>query len=252
MYKNIKTTWDSYHASFIRNVSGDPTLREIPLRLYDYWHDNAHKEFPGIPKDAVFFMWAAEGLLMFFRCIAIANKTCALPSKAADSVWHAWIAMDEEGLNAFCRKWVGRTIPHTEAERLDVPLDQALANTLITLRQLQNLPEAGDAVPALFKLDHRLRMPGGFGYKSFLGSVGFAHLGENGKPAEEWNRHYALLPATLLGFGLISESAYTSYRDALIAKQRNDGSSCGGSGCGSSGDGGGCGSGCGGCGGGCG
>jgi hypothetical protein len=159
--------------------------------------------------------------------------------------------MDEEGLNVFCRRWIGRTIAHTEAERLDLPLDQALANTLVTLRQLQNLPDAGDAVPALFKLDHRLKMPGGYGYKPFLGSVGFVQLGENGKPTEEWNRHYALLPATLLGFGLISESAYASYRDALIAKQRKDGGSCGGSGCGSGGDG--CGSGCGsGCGGGCG
>jgi hypothetical protein len=250
MYRKIKTARDTTHASFIRNLSTDPALRAIPLRLYDYWRDNAHNEFPGIPKDAVFFMRAAEGMIAFFRCIAESKKTCALPSKAADSVWHAWIAMDKGGLNVFCRRWFGRVIPHTEAEQLDLPLDEALANTLVTLRRLQGLGEAGDAVPSLFTLDRRLKMPEGYGYNPFLGSVGFVKLGKDGKPSEDWNRHYALLPTTLLGLGLISESAYGKYREEQ--SKRKDGGGCGGSGCGSSGDSSGCGSSCGGCGGGCG
>ena len=88
MLENIRdqiNTLRSQH--IIRRSKYQKALSDIPDNLFGFWQTMASREFPGIPRDAVFFMRAAEGLMMFFDCVKHSEQACALPSKAADSVW---------------------------------------------------------------------------------------------------------------------------------------------------------------------
>jgi len=230
-------------------------MADIPPTLYAYWKSTAQSEFKGIPSDAFFFARATEGLLVFFDCVRTSGKPCALPSAAADSVWHAWNELSPVQLNRFCKKHFGRAIPHVEAAAMAPEMDQALANSLAAARRLDALPAAGAGIPGLFALDRRLRMPAGYAYSATGGQVAFRHINQHG--AEEGKRHLpaALAPAAMLAAGLISAEEY----QVSLQKAHPDGSGCG-AGCGSTASdsgacdsGGGCGSSCGsGCGGGCG
>ena len=248
---DLSTAW-LYRTSKYRKP-----LAELPPNLYSYWQRTAAFEFKGIPQDAFFFVRATEGLFMFFECVTITGQPCALPSKAADSVWHAWARLAPEHLERFCRANYGRTIPHTEAEEMSLPMDHALANTLVAARGIDGLPPAGMNVPKLFSLDRRLRMPRGFAYSLSQGRVAYRDMDAKGRGTGDVHLPDSLTSVSLYGAGLVSFSAYHDYETK--AK-----SSCGGGGCGSvcgssacdgggGGDGGGCGSSCGGgCGGGCG
>jgi hypothetical protein len=220
---------DTFRAKRVRQSSryGLATA-DIPPTLYAYWKSTAHNEFKGIPSDAFFFARATEGLLTFFDCVRTGNKPCALPSAAADSVWHAWAKLAPAQLEQFCKKHFGRTIPHTEAADMSDAMDAALANSLAAARRLDKLPAAGASVPALFALDRKLRMPGGYAYTAAAGQIGFRHINERG--VEEGKRHLpaALAPAALLAAGLISQQEY----DVSLQKAHPDGSGCG-AGCGS-------------------
>jgi len=232
-------------------------LAELPPNLYSYWQRTAAFEFKGIPQDAFFFVRATEGLFMFFECVSSTELPCGLPSKAADSVWHAWARLAPEHLERFCRAHYGRAIAHTEAGEMTVSMDQALANALVAARKRQGLPVAGLNVPKLFSLDRRLRMPRGFAYSLKKGQVAYRDMDANGKGTGAVHLPASLMPGALLGGGLVSRWDYEQYE----AKAKASGGGGCGSGCGSSacdggggGDGGGgCGSSCGGgCGGGCG
>src|ERR1041384_2508741 len=100
-------------------------LKELPPGLYNYWKSSARLEYHGIPADAVFFARAAIGLLDFFECAAQDKQPCALPSKAADSVWHAWLRLSPLKLEAFCRQHFGRAVPHVEGAAMGGNLDEA-------------------------------------------------------------------------------------------------------------------------------
>lgn len=218
-----------------RRLSGTSAYREamqdLPLTLYPYWKRTARYEFKGIPQDAFFFTLAAEGLLMFFDCVARSGKPCALPSRAADSVWHAWARMSPSGLDAFCLKHFGRTIPHVEAAAMEAQMEDALANCLVQARQLAALPLAGTGLPPLFALDRKLKMPGGFAYRMVSGQVAFAPMNRHGKPEGDVFFPSRLAPVELLMAGLITQSAY----DAYVRRATTNGTACGtgGSACGS-------------------
>lgn len=139
-------------------------LRDIPPQLYEYWARTAHHEFKGIPRDAFFYARASEALLAFFDCVARSNRPCALPSMAADSVWHAWLRHDPAALDAFCERHFGRRIPHVEAADMDDGMALPMAMSLVTARTMDGLKLAGPDVPRLFATDRLLRMPGGFAY----------------------------------------------------------------------------------------
>jgi hypothetical protein len=240
----VSTDWLYFRSKYRK------PLAELPPKLYSYWQRTAAFEFEGIPRDAFFFARAAEGLMMFFDCAARTGLPCGLPSKAADSVWHAWVRFAPEHLDRFCVKHFGCTIPHTEAGDMSLPMDRALANTLVAARGIDGLPVAGINVPKLFSLDRRARMPNGFAYSLAKGQVAFRDMDAKGRGGGEVHLPPTLTSAALLGAGLISVSDYEDYK----AKADSGGGGCG-SGCGSSAcdGGGGCGSSCGGgCGGGCG
>ncbi|MES2019501.1 MAG: hypothetical protein V4484_23665 [Pseudomonadota bacterium] len=223
---------------------------DVPATLYPYWKRTAQLEFKGIPQDAFFFARATEGLLTFFQCVRISGKPCALPSAAADSVWHAWARLAPQSLDAFCIKHFGKVIPHVEAEAMAAQMAGALATCMVTARGLEGRNPVRVSVPGLFALDRKLRMPGGYGYQLDKGEVAFRRLDGQGAPEGEMHHPQGLIAAQLLATGVITQAAY----DASIKKPQ-DGGACG-SGCASACDGGGgaaCGSSCGsGCGGGCG
>lgn len=226
-------------------------LNDLPEHLHAHWRHTAPLEFKGIPRDAFFFVRAAEGLMEFFDCVSRSSRPCALPSKAADSVWHAWARCAPEHLERFCKRHFGRAIPHTEGAYMAVPMEQALANTLVAARAIEKLPLAGSHVPRLFSLDRRLAMPDGYAWSAVGGAVAFRSMDWQGRDKGRAIAPPALAPAVLLAAGLVSQADY----DAWVEREQSGGG-CG-SGCGSSasdgggdgGDGAGCG---GGCGGGCG
>lgn len=207
-------------------------LDDLPPSLYPFWKRNAQFEFKGIPTDIVFFTHAAEGLLTFFDCVDRSGKPCALPSKAADSVWHAWKKLAPADLATFCKKHFGRVIPHTEAADMKAEMAEGLATSLVQSRTIEGLDTAGLNVPKLFSLDRRLGMPGGFAYRLAGGQLAFANMDQKGKPLGALRYPALLAPAGLLAAGLVSQSMF----DEAMRKQAALGSSCGstGSSCGSS------------------
>ncbi|MES3024611.1 MAG: hypothetical protein V4857_23830 [Pseudomonadota bacterium] len=257
MQRTLLDRINGYRAMRVRQRSRhDAALRDMPAGLEMHWQRTAHLEFEGIPKDAFFFARASEGLLDFFACVRDSGKRCALPSKAADSVWHAWIGMAPYGLDAFCQKHFGRCIAHVEGASMAAQLDAALANCLVQARRYERIPAAGPAVPRLFGLDRLLRMPGGYAYTAENGRLGLTRLNRHGQPGGPMQFPAALSGYGLLGAGLISAADYhelerkTEWSGASCgagaAPSRGDGDAGAG---GNGGDGGGCGSGCGGAGG---
>lgn len=257
--RNITETRARRHVrtSFYRS-----TLQDLPAGLRASWEQSAPQEYPGIRTDAFFFVCAAEGLLRFFEAVVRSEAPCALPSEAADSVWHAWLRMDAIGLERFCIKHFGRTIPHVERAGL---APHALANTLMTGRRLEGIAPLGPRLPQLFRLDARLRMAGGHGYWERGDDIMYARLDGRGRCVEAGRAHPELLTSALLAAGLVDADMVLDHvqrrQAALNAAAAGDGGTdlafAGDMGCADSGgsDGGGCdaGSSCGSsCGGGCG
>ncbi|WEF31029.1 hypothetical protein [Pseudoduganella chitinolytica] len=235
-------------------------LRDMPPGLYDYWARSAPTEFEGIPTDAFFYVRAADALLTFFACLKRHRLPCALPSKAADSVWHAWLRHDPAGLDAFCERHYEQRIPHVEAADMDGGMDLPLARSLVMARTLDRQCLAGPDVPRLFATDRKLRMPGGFGYVARHGAMVVSNLDGRGLPERETRVHPGTDPWFLFEAGLIGEddlarwwSRYASRHATTTAggdwgAAGGDSASCDSGGDGGEGGGGGssCGGGCGG------
>ena len=221
MLNSLRNKIDSIRAARVRrNSRYGRATEDIPPTLYAYWKSTARDEFKGIPSDAFFFARATEGLLAFFDCVRTSANSCALPSAAADSVWHAWSRLDRQHLGWFCQKHFNHDIPHAEAVHMSVNMDQALANSLAAARRIEALPATGASVPALFALDRKLRMPNGYAYCTANGQVAFRNMNQRGF-AEGWLHIPATLaPVAMLASGLISQDEY----DALLQKARCDGS----------------------------
>ncbi|MES2758620.1 MAG: hypothetical protein V4693_14700 [Pseudomonadota bacterium] len=182
MIDTLVSSIDHLRAARVRHMSCYwRATADIPATLYPYWKRTAHYEFKGIPRGAFFFARATEGLLNFFDCVRTSGKPCALPSAAADSVWHAWAKMAPASLDAFCIKHFGRTIPHLEKAEMGARMDGALANCIAVARQLRGDDPAGRSLPRLFALDASLAMPNGYGYRLVQGQVGCQRLDQQGR-----------------------------------------------------------------------
>jgi hypothetical protein len=242
-------------------------LRDMPPGLYDYWARTAPDEFQGIPTDAFFYVHASDALLTFFECIKRSNRSCALPSKAADSVWHAWLRYAPDHLDAFCKRHFGRPIPHVEAANMKQGMEEPMAMCLVTARTMDRLDLAGPNVPRLFATDRKLRMPFGSAYRVRRGHIVYSPINRHGRVLPQTHILPGTDPEFLFAAGLIAQGDY----DRWLARCRNtatsdwgtsgsgsssssvdssgdDSGSCDSDGGGDSGSG--CGSSCGGCGGG--
>jgi len=189
-----------------------PVLAEVPPALFLHWAENAHRAFPGIPRDASFYAQATEGLMMFFDCASAAREACALPSRAADSVWQAWIEMDTAGLERFCLRFFGRAIPHC----VTGDTDRALAVCLVQARRRVSQPAAGPHLPRLFSLDAQLGMPRGAGYRVIGGAVACSALDEFGSLEDGVHFPPGLTPRALRQAGLVSEAEYGAAVSPLL------------------------------------
>lgn len=197
-------------------------LSDLPDGLETAWRHSAAQEYPGIRTDAFFFACAADGLMRFFDAARHSTRACALPSDAADSVWHAWLGIDPIGLERFCRKHFGQTVPHVERTGLG---SGALANTLMSGRSLERIAPLGPSLPRLFGLDAMLRMPYGHGYWSLGDQILYARLGGRGQRLEPARPHPELLTSSLLAAGLVDA-------DTVLAHLRLQQTVAAGSACG--------------------
>jgi hypothetical protein len=178
-------------------------LADLPPGLFAYWAEHAGAEFEGIPRDRLFFCRAAEALLQFFDCVANSDAPCALPSKAADSVWHAWLRYSPMGVEQFCIRHFGQAIPHVEAAGMGGPLGDSLAVCLVKARTRERLARGGASLPRLFEADRKLGMPQGYAYRVKHGRVGLSSMDKNGKPQADMVFPPAFDPAMLMMSGLI-------------------------------------------------
>ncbi|MGW8390661.1 hypothetical protein [Pseudoduganella sp. HUAS MS19] len=236
MIWTMLNTW--YARRITQRSRHGKALKELPPGLYHYWKSSARLEYHGIPTDAVFFARATIGLLDFFACAAQDTKPCALPSKAADSVWHAWLRFSPLKLEAFCRKHFGRVVPHVEASAMDGRVDDALAVCLVRARQAEGLNPEGPRMPSLFLLDKKLKMPFGFGYAVKRGQPGYSQLDAQGGFDANIHCPPQLAAAGLLTAGLITTAQFNDFEERARQQAGNSsdgggGSSCG-TGCGSS------------------
>lgn len=262
--KKITQAWTTYrYQSIVRQSSFQHALEDLPPTLYEHWRTVAPQEFHGIPTDAIFFIRAAEGLMRFFDCVRYSPYPCALPSKAADSVWHAWISLaatnsPSSNIDNFCRRHFKREIPHLEASAMPVTMNHGLAATLVTARRRGGRDPAAPSLPALFALDRSLKMPNGYAYQMRQQGIYLNAMNARGRAMGTTQFMSSLDPSALLALGFITQSSYDAYEAERLRTQQAAGSggSCGSSSsCGSNSCDGGssCGSSCGGgCGGGCG
>jgi len=185
----------------IRNSPYQTALAALPAGLQAYWQHSAPQEYPGIPTDAFFFVRAAEGLMNFFDVVTRSGKPCALPSEAADSVWHAWLRWNPAGLDYFCIEHFGCKIPHIERSELGAG---ALLNSFVRCRGRQGATLHASALPALFRLDARLKMRGGHGYwnRMFSGRVVYVRLDARGLGRRRASPHPELTQDALQAAGL--------------------------------------------------
>ena len=126
--------------------------------------------------------------MRFFDCVRSAHP-CALPSKAADSVWHAWISLPastsrSSDIDEFCRRHFKREIPHLEAGAMPVTMNNGLATTLVTARRRGGRDPAAPSLPALFALDRSLKMPNGYAYQMRQQGIYLNAM----NAAEQWER----------------------------------------------------------------
>jgi hypothetical protein len=197
-------------------------LEDLPRGLEAAWRHSAPQEYPGIHTDAFFFVRAAEGLLRFFDAVSRSEQACALPSEAADSVWHAWLRHDPIGLERFCLKHFGQVVPHVERTGL---ASDALAGMLMTGRRVEGIAPLGPRLPLLFGLDARLRMPGGHGYWIRGSDIVYARLGKRGRRLGRAQRHPELTTSALLAAGLVSADMVLTH--VRLQQAAAVGSSCG-------------------------
>ena len=175
----------------------------------------------GIPVQAHFYARSLEALLMFFDCVSNTGRPCGLPSRAADSVWHAWMQMDPNNLEQFCERHFGRPIPHVESGHMDGQMGVALAACLLETRRLELQRPVSPTLSRLFTLDRALRMPLGFNYTIEDGVVACSRLDRAGLPSRPTHYPDCLTPCGLFSAGLISEAEYEL--GAILARRHRNG-----------------------------
>lgn len=92
------------------------------------------------------------------------DKVLAMPSKAADALWHAFI-LDTRAYHAFCEDAFGRYFHHLPEYRMAEGPASRSASVIDTLwrstcEQAGIDPRKASRLPILFELDRLLRLPG--------------------------------------------------------------------------------------------
>lgn len=150
------------------NTKMNEMAKAVPASVFVHWSDTAKTEFPGIKTTPENFAVACSALLQFFHISAIENTPLMLPSKAADSVWHAWLDHDKEGLTSFLTTYLGQNIAHVEKNAMvekgvGSPAER-MAHTWRAAHDYENNAQFHGKLPGIFEADKITGMPGGFWY----------------------------------------------------------------------------------------
>lgn len=228
---------------------------QIPPAVRAAWAQQAPGEFPGLRVDDGAWLRCAIGLAQFFEACRLQRDQgpCALPSKAADSVWHVWLRSDPAGLAAWQQRYFGRVVEHHEADALGAPLDECLARTWAGACRSEGRSPLARRLPLLFALDGLMCLPTGWAYGREHGAIVHRRIDGAGRASGDAVAHAALGVSSLAALGLLSTAEVASMRrrddgggwagDGGGSASSSDGGasscdggsagcSCGGSGCG--------------------
>lgn len=193
---------------------------EIPASVRTHWLAHASEEVSGWQPGGADWPLVAGALMQFFDACRHAPD-CALPSRAADSLWHLWLAHAPEGLASFQHDHFGREMPHVAGDGMD--LEAGLARCWVQACRSERLSPLGDRLPLVFAADKLLGTPTGWAYDRGPGQIVHRDLDASGRPVGEFHQHQGLMLAGLAGMGLL-------YAHELEAPQRRKlGSDAGGS-----------------------
>ncbi|KQV49268.1 hypothetical protein ASC95_16770 [Pelomonas sp. Root1217] len=196
---------------------------QIPPAVRAAWMRQAPDDFPGLAVDDAAWLRCSTGLAQFFEACRLqqAQGPCALPSKAADSVWHVWLQTDAAGLAAWQQRYFGQHVEHREAEALGAPLDECLARAWAGACRSEGRSPIAQRLPFLFALDGLMRLPTGWAYGHERGVLVHRQIDGFGQFSGSSTAHAAVGAAGLAGLGLLSAS------EAQATQRRRDDSGSG-------------------------
>ncbi|KAH9258644.1 hypothetical protein BASA81_003146 [Batrachochytrium salamandrivorans] len=196
----------------------------IPKELEAHW--GRQTEFPGIPKEA--FPKALLGLVLYFDLASKSpsnRQQTALPSVAADSVWHAWMDWDKinntQTLREFSTQRFGGEMSHLEAVEFNLP--PALLETFARNCEWERKSLTWGEIPTLFDLDFSLRVPFGFAYERTPQGIAMCVLDELGNKPPKVELHPTLTEWEMYKAGLIAVKPLV----CTLPLGRNIGAGCG-------------------------
>lgn len=187
-------------------------MRDAPSELRAQWEYTAPKEFPGMRTDGVAWINSLAGLMYFFQLYSNDDKPMALPSRAADSVWHVWISWYPKRLNEFCLHHFG--MPIERKIDLHVPWELALARTWALACQQEGInPILPGRIPCIFAIDGELQMPGGWWFRLNSNGVELVPLAPmTGEPLEaEIIPHPGVTAEELLASGILGQEVLEAW-----------------------------------------
>lgn len=219
---------DAFHAHLLRGrcPTAYRAATQIPASVRDAWARQAPAAWPGLLVDDLGWLRCSVGFAQFLEACRLqqAQGPCALPSRAADSVWHVWLEADPAGLAAWQQRSFGRIVEHLEAEALGAPLDECLARTWVGACRSEGRSPFLHRLPLLFALDGQLRLPTGWAYGFRGRRVVHRQIDGAGRPTGACNAHPQLAAGSLLALGLVSAEEFKRWR-----QRTSDGGGGGGS-----------------------
>ncbi|RTL46960.1 MAG: hypothetical protein EKK53_01090 [Burkholderiales bacterium] len=199
---------------------------EIPASVRAAWAQQAPDECPGLRVDDDAWLRCSLALAQFFEACRLqqSHGACALPSKAADSVWHVWLATDPASLAAWQQRYFDLAVPHREAAALGAPLDDCLARTWVGACSSEGLSPLGPRLPLVFALDGMLAVPTGWAYRFERPGLVHRDIDGFGRTQGSGVLHAAVAGSALVGMGLLAEAELQAWRRQQAS---SGGSSCG-------------------------
>ena len=198
--------------------------RQIPPAIRTAWQSRATDELPGISVDAASWVHGAVALAQFFEACRLQRDSgpCALPSRAADSIWHVWLRADPAGLADWQQAFFDHVVEHREPAQLGAPLDKCLARTWVGACRAEGRSPLAPRLPLVFALDGQLRLPTGWAYGFERGRLVHRQIDGFGRPGGAVHEHAAMAGVGLAALGLLTAGEIEQMR-----RRAKDGGSSG-------------------------
>lgn len=144
--------------------SRQQVIRESPLpaflkrQLREHYPHLSHKDAELVER----------GLRQFFLACVRSRSFVAMPSKAVDTLWHAFI-LHTRAYEDWCQLALGKFLHHTPAEALgaNAQRNDGLRRAWYWSCKEEAIdPRKPSRLPLLFALDVKLQIPGGFRYEA--------------------------------------------------------------------------------------